>query len=171
MKLLLVFILLIVQLHLRAQNNKEYINIDCPAEYNWKVVDRKTESNFKSIVIIPGNETVNNPSIIGTIAARMGAHFNNLTDIVKLYKDYLDTGTKFSIVDSSDTASHLWVIFKVETPKNEKYPEPESDMYYVTQGQAALYQNYVAIKEPFISPKFESKWLKVFKTAKLSIIK
>lgn len=171
MKLLLVFIFFVVQLNLKAQNNKEYINIDWPPEYNWKVVDRKTESNIKSIVIIPGSETVKNPSIIGTIAARMGAHFNNLADIVKLYKDHLDTGTKFSLIESSDSASHLWIIFKVETPKNDKYPEPESDMYYVTQGEAALYENYVAIKKPSISPEFESKWVNVFKTAKLTIIK
>jgi hypothetical protein len=155
----------------KAQGSKEYISLDWPPEYKWKVVDRKNDKNTKCVTIIPGDETVKNATIVGNLTAYMGAHYEKPSDLVKIFSDALDAGAKLSVIDSSTVLPQIWVIFKVETPKTDKYPEPESDLYYVVQGQAAVYDNHVAIKEPFIKPDFEKKWIEVFKTAKISMLK
>jgi hypothetical protein len=50
-----------------------------------------------------------------------------------------------------------------------KYPEPESDLYYVIQGEYGLYENYVAVKRPKLDDEFVSKWSDIFKTSELKI--
>jgi hypothetical protein len=152
-----------------GQKKTEYITIDWPGEYNWKILKKEDDQNKQITIIIPGKETASTASILGFLTAYKGVKIANTDDISKDYKSRLDTGSTLTVLDKEQTTKSLWIIFKVETPATNKYPEPESDLYYVVQGQYALYENYVAIKQPFLTPEFVNKWIAIFKTSRLKI--
>jgi len=151
-----------------AQRSTEHVTIDWPEQYEWKVVGRQNKNNVSSLTIIPGKETVATASIVGVMSGYKGMRTSNTTQIVDVFRKGLDTCSVLTILKADDSAAHRWVIFKVETPKTDKYPEPESDLYYCIQGEYALFENHVAVKQPKLSPDFEQQWRKVFKESILS---
>jgi len=42
---------------------------------------------------------------------------------------------------------------------------PESQLYYIVQGNCSLYSNFVAIKEKSLTNEFVGKWKRVFKSS------
>ena len=64
--------------------------------------------------------------------------------------------------------SFPWIIFKIETPKFKTDDKgPESQLWYIVQGETSLYTNFRAIKEKEISKDLETKWVKFFKKGKI----
>jgi hypothetical protein len=121
------------------------------------------------MVIIPGNETTKTVSIIGTMDATFGVDSAGIAEVIDEYKNALDTGSVLTVLEKQTGKKPEWVLFKIETPVTKKYKEPESDLYYVTQGQYALYTTWVAIKKETLSKDFVAKWSKIFKQSKLVI--
>ena len=165
--MLLVFLFMTNVCRLQAQRPTEHVETDWPKEYKWKVAGHQNKGNVETIYIIPGNETPKTASILGSIEAFKGLRYSSIHDIITDYQKHLDTGSTLTMVTMQDSAGPMWVIFKVETPVTLKYPEPESDLYYVLQGEYALYEDHVAIKQPNLSPEFVDKWSKIFKTSRL----
>jgi hypothetical protein len=93
---------------------------------------------------------------------------STLNDLISFYKSGMDTGSTLTVIEKSDSLPNFWVIFEVETPKTDKYPEPESDLYYVVQGDYAVFENHVAIRKPTLSEDFVLKWSKIFKYGTLA---
>jgi hypothetical protein len=56
------------------------------------------------------------------------------------------------------------VLFKVETPSFPNDPKPESQLWYVIQGEKTLHSMFIAKKEKTLSKEFIKKWSKVFKS-------
>ena len=168
MKYLLVIYLIIATRAARGQQKVEGLHVDWPADYKWKVIDQQDKNGIQLMRIIPGNDTKANPSIIGAIAAYSGVKFSNTDEMIQHYQSGLDTGTTLTVMEKNNTTKNIWVLFKVETPVTKKYPEPESDLYYVIQGEYALYENNVAIKSPSLSKEFVEKWTGIFKTARIT---
>jgi hypothetical protein len=152
-----------------AQRKTEHLIIEWPAEYKWKIISRKDDSSESKTMIIPGYETTSNATLLGTIRVLKGARFDGFDMAMDYYKKGMDTGTTFTLLDSSSVTNHPWMIFKVETPITDKYPEPESDLYFVIQGEYAVYETYIAIKEPTLSKEFVDKWSAIFKTTRMII--
>jgi len=152
-----------------GQSKEENLSMQWPIEYNWKVVSQVNDSTKTSTMIIPGKDKIETASIIGSVAAYIGIKYPNMDEIIKHYKEALDSGSVLTEVERNSKAKYSWVMFKVETPVTTKYSEPESDLYYIVQGRYALYENYVAIKKPNLSADFIAEWMKVFKTAKITL--
>jgi hypothetical protein len=150
-----------------GQRKGERISIDWPGEYNWKTVQQKHDENVQTSMIIPGNESVSTASLMGSLKAYRGVKIATIADMINHYKAGLDSGTTFTLIDKEQNTTYPWIIFKVETPATPKYPEAESDLYYVVQGKFALYENYVAIKEARLSDDFVKKWRAVFMTSQI----
>jgi len=165
----------------QQRRKQEEITIMWPSEYNWKVVQRTKTSEKGEVIIIPGNEKPQTASIIGTIRGYFNVYPGSLDSIIAMYRSQIDSGTVLTVLErgdsvewnggpeQGDSTERRWVIFKTETPVTNKYPIAESDLYYVQQGEYALYENYVAIKKPLLDPEFTERWVKVFKTAKIMI--
>jgi hypothetical protein len=151
----------------KGQRSSEELTTDWPIEYKWKVVGRQNGNGQSSITIIPGKETPAKATIIGVMTAFQGATTDNTDEMVAIFRKALDSGSSLTILEKNDSAKPRWVIFKIETPKTDKYPEPESDLYYCVQGEYALFENHVAIKTPALSPEFVTKWTKLFKASRL----
>lgn len=150
-----------------AQRPVEHIAVNWPEEYHWKVVSRENKENITSLTIIPGNETIQTATVVGVMTAYKGMTTSGPEDVVTFFRKELDSGSVLTVLQEGDNVKHHWVIFKVETPKTSKYPEPESDLYYCVQGDFALYEDHVAIKESSLSQSFEDKWTGIFKAGKL----
>jgi len=162
------FILLLLRLAAIGQGRMEHIVIDWPGEYNWKIVKQKHDENTQTSMIIPGNDSISNPSIIGSLTVYRGAKFSTLENIISNYKTRLDSGSTLTLLERSLKIKYPWVIFKVETPPTTKYPEPESDLYYVVQGRFGVYENFVGIKAATLSDEFVKKWTAVFMTSQIT---
>ena len=150
-----------------GQPKTEHLTTDWPAEYKWQVVNRKNDGQKQSVVIIPRNETARNATIIGVMTAYRGKHFSDMDQLIKQYKNALDTGSVLTIVQRADSAANPWVIFKIETPRNYKYAEPESDLYFVMQGEYAVFEDHVAVKEASLRSEFVARWSEIFRGSKL----
>ena len=165
----LTFTFLIIYFQCRSQNKNEHLQLDWPVAYKWKIVNQQNDSSIQSVTIIPGFETIKTATIMGNMIARVGVIFPKGDQMLEHYRNSIDTGSVLTVIERNDNAQYPWLIFKVETPVTAKYPEPESDLYYVIQGAYALYENYVSIKKPTLSKKFLEKWTEVFKAAKITI--
>ena len=153
----------------QAQGKQESLTTNWPPEYAWKVVQRQNEAAHSEIAIIPGNETTSSATIIGVMAANKGLVYKNTSNVVAYFRNGLDEGSVLTVLEQSHDTANLWVLFKVETPKTAKYPEPESDLYYVAQGRYALYDTHVAVKEPALSAAFIERWGDVLKASKIAM--
>jgi hypothetical protein len=150
-----------------AQGRTEYLIISWPAEYECKTVSQKDDGNVQTTMIIPGKDSVANATIVGSLSSYRELKFSNPKKIVANYKSRLDSGTVLTELETSQKDRYPWVIFKVETSASSKYPEAESDLYFVVQGKFALYENFVGIKEPSLSEEFVKKWIAIFMTYKI----
>jgi hypothetical protein len=151
----------------QAQRPAEHITVNWPVEDQWKVVDRQNEKDITSLTIIPGRESAQTATIVGVMSAYKGMTTSGSADIITFFRKGLDSGSVLTVLEKWGSIKPHWVIFKVETPKTSKYPEPESDLYYCVQGDYALFEDHVAIKEPTLSHSFEQKWTAIFKAGKL----
>jgi hypothetical protein len=147
----------------------EHISIDWPIEYDWKIARQVNDSSHQLLQIIPGKQKIKNAQIIGTMEAYSGVHYDSVSQIIAFFAKAIDEGTKLTILEKNDSTKYYWAIFKVETPKTLKYPEPESDLYYVVQGEYALYANYVAIKKEKLDDAFVATWAEIFKNSQVVI--
>jgi hypothetical protein len=165
--ILLAFILTYV--YSKGQRKEEGFNIDWPGEYEWKIIKQENDNGKQLTMIIPGKETAATAPILGSMVTYSGLKYVNLDKLVAHYKAGIDVGTTLTILERNEKKKGSWVIFKVETPKTDKYPEPESDLYFIMQGEYALYENHVAIKKPSLDAQFIDIWTKIFKTARLTM--
>ena len=69
------------------------------------------------------------------------------------------------MIEKDDKAKNPWILFKIEAPNFTNDKNPESQLYYIIQGEQSLYSNFVAIKEKKLSSEFIDKWTKVFKSS------
>jgi hypothetical protein len=164
MKSISFFLFFLCALSCAGQKNIESLNTEWPPEYKWKVVKRTGDQMF----IIPGRERINRATIIGILSAMKGIKLPSVDSIISFYRSGLDTGSTLTVLDQSHDSTLLWVLFKVETPKTEKYPEPESDLYYAAQGDYALYDTHVAIKASTLAQAFIDKWSIILKGSKIA---
>jgi hypothetical protein len=153
-----------------GQPKTETLKITWPEENKWKIGSNQEDDKQRMIEFIPGNETIDKWTIIGTMLTIKG-----VTDVPGdvamnlMFEQAKETAIKptLTLIERNDTAKHPWIIFKIETPKFTNDPNPESQLYYIIQGEISLYSNFVAIKEKTLSKEFVARWSKVFKTSEL----
>jgi hypothetical protein len=73
-------------------------------------------------------------------------------------------------MEESYNGKNPWVLFKIESPQFNNDKTPESQLYYLIQGETSVYPNFVAIKSKNISDDFFKKWASIFKNSKLKFI-
>lgn len=170
LKRLSFFITLLVYTGSAFAQMRENLKIDWPAEYKWKIGAEQENDKQHMIDIIPGNETMDNWTIIGTMISFKGAR-NMTMDIVLnlMYDEAKKHGGDPTLtpIERNDTAENAWILFKIEAPYYKHLKNPESQLFYVIQGHSSLYSNFVAVKEKTLSPEFVDKWTKVFKASQL----
>ena len=73
-----------------------------------------------------------------------------------------------TLIEKNETSKNHWILFKIEAPRFKNDKRPESQLYYVIQGESSLYSNFVALKEKKLSDDFVNKWKEIFKASELT---
>ncbi len=167
--LLLVVALLTTATSLMAQANTETLRLFLPTEYKWKIAADQESGNTRMLELIPGNETLNNWSIIVTTVSMKGAKNMPLTTIMNTVYNKTKVNapqSKLVMIERKDVGSNPWIIFRI-SPGMGKTRNPESQLYFIIQGNQNLYNNFVAVKKDMLGPLFIDQWTRVFKSSKL----
>lgn len=157
---------------------QEVLKIDWPAEYNWKVGSDQDDGKMHMLEVVPGNETVQNWSIIGSLLAIKGVTGVPMDAVIQGTMEQqkkLDTAARMTILERNDTAKHPFILFKMESPTLHDQGKPgqpllpESEIFYFVQGETSLFNAIVGVKQTTLSDDFINKWKAVFRTSRLSV--
>ncbi len=152
----------------KAQEN---LKIAWPAEYKWKIASDQKSGNTRMVELVPGNESMNNWTIIGTMVSMMGSTSVSVEQTMNMtYNQTLKNAprAKLTMIEKGIRSGSAWILFRIESPKFNNSPTPESQLYYIIQGKKALYSSFVAVKQPSLGVLFVEKWVKVFKNSVLA---
>ena len=151
---------------------QEVLKIDWPAEYNWKVGSDQDDGKMRMVEVVPGNETVDNWSIIGSllvIKGAVGVPMDAVLDGARAQIMKLDSVAKLTVLERTDTGAHPSILYKIESPTLHDGGKPESQVFYFVQGSTSLFNAIVGVKEASLSDDFVNKWKGVFHTSRLSL--
>ena len=148
---------------------RESLVIVWPEEYNWKIGSNQETESIHMMELIPGDAKIENWTIMGTMMSIKGAKIPVDKAMNLMYSQAKQNAPKavLTLVDKNEIGSNPWIIFKIEAPRFKNDKRPESQLYYIIQGESSLYSNFVAVKEEKLSEAFVEKWKVVFKASEL----
>ena len=153
-----------------AQDKPENLKITWPPEYQWKIATNQEDQKVHLIELIPYQENLDTWSIMGTMMSFKGVKGVPMSKAMNMMFELAfqqAPKAKITELEKDEKAVHPWVLFKIESPRFKNDKHPESQLYYIVQGESSLYANFVAIKEKKLSTAFISKWRPVFKAGTL----
>lgn len=117
---------------------------------------------------VPKKETVESWSIIGTtlifkgradvpIEAAMNIMFNEAKKKA--------INPKLTVIDKKVDGDNPWILFKIESEGFTNDKTPESQLFYIIEGEIDLYSNFVAIKKSSLPAEFVDHWTAIFKAS------
>lgn len=153
-----------------AQEKNESLKIIWPKEYKWKIGSNLEKDNVRMMELIPEDESLEKWSIIAMTKSTKGIK-NSLMDTlmqgVFSRAQLASDNAKLTLLEKDESSTHPWVLFKIEATNFKDNKKPESQLFYMVQGESALYSSFVAVKEKTLKDDFIEKWTKVFKTSEL----
>jgi tetratricopeptide (TPR) repeat protein len=153
----------------KKQKN-ESLMLDWPDAENWKVGSQQENDKMTLVELIHANETLENWTEIGTMTSIKGAKNVGLDKAMNLMYDQSKINSpkaKLTFIEKDENAEFPWIIFTIECPNFKNDKTPESQLWYIVQGETALYTNFRAVKKAEISPDLKTRWIAFFKTAKV----
>jgi len=141
-----------------------------PEEYKWKIISDTEDSLTHTVQFLPGNETLQKWSIMGMTMNLKTQTASNLNEILDPFLESAlqeSPKGKYYIIEKDTSSKNFWVIYKVESPEFPNDPLPESQLWYIIQGNETIFVSFVAIKEEYLSDYFTKKWVKIFKSSRL----
>lgn len=153
-----------------SQKKKENLKVNWPEEYKWKIANDQENETVHFVEVVPEKESLQNWSIIGTMMSLKNVRDMRMDKAAELFYSQTKQNApeaKLTILEKNEEGKYPWILFKIEVQKYLDDIEPESQVYYITQGESSLYVNLVGIKEKKISNKFAEKWSKIFKSSEM----
>ncbi|NOS92535.1 MAG: hypothetical protein HOP30_11475 [Cyclobacteriaceae bacterium] len=153
-----------------AQEKKEKLKTIWPEEHKWKVGSDQEDKAMHVREWIPGNESHEHWTILGTMISITGAQNVPMENIMMaMYEQVKLSAPKSTVteIEKDETGKHHWIVFKIESHRFHHHNTPESRLYYAIQGDSSLYVNIVSIKEKTLSHHFIEKWWTIFKASQL----
>lgn len=140
-------------------------------EYRWKIGSNQQTATQQMVELIPGNQTLQNWSIIGSMLVLKGARrpLAQIPPVLLAEMQKRAKNAKLMVIEQSQTDGYNWIMFKIQASGFADSPKPESQLYYIIQGKSALFINFVAVKEASLSPLFLEKWAVIFKRSKITL--
>lgn len=169
-KVIAILLVIIIPLYSSGQVKNEKLKVFWPEEYKWKTIVNTNDSSRAFMQVIPESESPATWTIAGTLLTTKNLIAPNLDLIIQSYTNAsLKESSKamITVIERNDTAKNTWVLLKVETPSFPNDPIPESDFWYIQQGNNNHFAAFVAIREKEFSDLFIEKWTKIFKMSRL----
>lgn len=157
-------------LSIYSQTKIENLKVNWPEEYKWKIGSNQEDETMHMIELVPEKETIDNWTIIGTMMSLKNVTGIPMDKAMNLFFEQTKSeapDAKLTFIEKNEAGKNHWILFKVEVEKYLDDPNPESQVYYIIQGDSSLYVNLVGIKEKKISKAFETKWSKIFKASEI----
>lgn len=170
MKKIILVLFIALSIPVIAQDKIENLKVNWPEEYQWKIGNNQEDASVHFIELVPGKESIDKWTIIGTMMSLKNVKNMPMDKAVDLFFTQTKQGApeaKLTVLEKNQETKYPWVLFKIEVEKYLNDSNPESQLYYIIQGESSLYVNLVGIKEKKISQKFEEKWTKVFKSSEI----
>ncbi len=155
---------------LTAFCHKESLSVNWPPEYKFKEITNEDNGQIRIVEMVPEKESAEKWTLLVQTMFVKDAKIPSTDLIVKLFEQSSKANApdaKLTVLEADDAGANIWVLFKVETPKFNDDPKPESQLYYATVGAQGLHIDFVAIKKKELPKDFVTKWSAVFKAAKL----
>jgi|688.fasta_scaffold77032_6 tetratricopeptide (TPR) repeat protein len=153
---------------------KEFLNLKWPKDENWKEQTPQENGKMKFVELLRNNETFDNWTEIGTMITYKGIVGEDVEFRAKsLYDQTKEScpAAKFTIIEMDKKIEYPWIIFSIECPVSGQTKTPESQIWYIIQGNSSLYANDRAIKQKSLPKDTIMKWTEFFKTGKVEIKK
>jgi hypothetical protein len=120
--------------------------------------------------LIPEKESLDKWTIMGSMMSmKLTTNVPMDSAMQGMFKQAKQKATQpaLTLIDKNESGKYHWIIFKIETPSFIDDSTPESQLFYIVQGESYLYINFVALKEKVLSKSFVDKWTAVFKSSKI----
>ncbi len=156
------------------QQTKESFVLNWPEYENWKIAGRQENNEMIFVELLKNDETFDNWTEIGTMQTVKGAMNNNLDELMNiLYEETKINCSKAVLtpLEKDENDEFPWIIFTIECESYNNTEAPESDFYYLIQGNKSLYVNFIGIKIAKIPNDKKEKWNEFFKSGKIVNVK
>lgn len=152
-------------LNIYAFSQVEVLGIHWPEEYQWKVAEQAEDETQEIMILVPGNESMENWTIQGTMISMKGTRMDNLDVFYDLVVEQIKAEAikpKVTIVEKNYSVKNPYILFKLEAKSFKSDPNPESTLFYLIQGDTSLFLTVVSIHEPKLSKDFLKTWKTIF---------
>lgn len=148
----------------------ESLMLDWPDSENWKIGDDQENSQQHVLDLIHSDETIDNWTELGNMTSIKGVTGVSMDKAMNLMFDQAKLNSPkatLTFIEKDESVEYPWIIFTIESPSFKNDKTPESQLWYIIQGNQALYTNFRAVKQATISLDQKDKWTKFFKTGKI----
>jgi hypothetical protein len=149
----------------------ETLVLDWPESEGWKVGSNQEDEKRVLIEMIHTSETLEKWTEMGTMMSMKGTRNLSIDKAMNLLYEQArqrSAEAKLTFLEKDENSEYPWIMFTIESPKFKNDKTPESQLWYVVQGKAALYMNFWAIKRSSISMELRDKWSTFFKTGRIT---
>lgn len=149
---------------------QESLKIHWLEEYEWKVLSNQEDENMHLIELVPGKEDGQNWTMLGQMMSIKGVKDLPMDEAQKLMFEQTKTNApnaKLTFIEKDDNDEHPWILFKIESPNFINDKSPESQLWYIRQGETSLFVNFIAQRKKKLKTDFVNEWSKVFKESKV----
>lgn len=150
----------------------ENLKMKWPDEENWKIADSYDKSDVSMLTLIHSTETLENWTEIGTMIAIRKVRGMQVDSAMHLvYRKALlnSKDAKLTFIQKDEHAKYPWIIFTIESSSFTNEPKPESQIWYVVQGDDALYTNFFAVRNATFPEDLRTKWVEIFKMSEIVV--
>ena len=147
----------------------ESLAIDWPDEENWKLGSSQENEKMVLIELIREGDTIDNWYDFVNMMSIKGLKTTNLNGIMNMMFAQTKQNSpqaELTFIEKNTETQYPWIIFKIECPSFLDDNKPESQLWYVIQGNTSLYTNFRAIKEKKITDEQVKEWSDIFKASK-----
>lgn len=160
------FLLFFLLISISLWSQTDTLKIAWPED--WKLATNQKTRTQIMMEYIPKKENINHWSIIGTTNiyfGKAGVPIEAPMNITFAGAQQSTMNPVLTLLDKNTEGDHPWILFKIEAESFKNDPHPESQLYYVVEGDNDLFSNFVAVKKSTLSKEFTDQWTEIFKTS------
>jgi len=149
---------------------QESLKIHWLEKYEWKVLSNQESESMHMIELIPGKEDGQNWTKLGQMLSIKGAKNIPMEEAQKMMFQQTKTTSpkaKLTFLEKDENDPYPWILFKIESPNFTDDKNPESQLWYIKQGETSLFVNFIALKKKKLKDDFVDEWSKVFKESEV----
>jgi hypothetical protein len=146
-------------------------SLKIPWPTDWKIATNQKTRTQVMMEYIPRTEDIDHWSTIGTtniFIGKAGVPIEATMNITFSGAQKTAINPVLTLIDKNAEGDHPWILFKIEAEGFKSDPHPESQLYYVVEGENDLFSNFVALKKSSLPKDFVDNWTAIFKSSQFT---